>query len=392
MSALPTIDEALALVLAQVRRLPPEEVPVEEAGGRILAEAARATIDLPPFDSSAMDGFAVLAADTPGTLEVVGSSAAGRPADRPLVPGRAIAISTGAVVPAGADAVVPVERTERHGDAVQVEDVSPGENVRPRGGDLRADGVVVEAGAAVGPAQLGALVAAGVVSVRCGRRPHVAVLATGTELQRVGTPLAPGQIYESNTVMLAAQLRRAGAEPEVLETVADDEAETRTALERGLAADVLVTSGGVSVGEHDLVRALLAELGAVEVFWRVAVKPGKPVAFSTRGDTLVFGLPGNPVSSLVGFELFVRPALLALQGAARPAPVFLPGRLAEPLPRNAARTELVRARVEDGGVLRPVRGQESHMIGRAATATALLLVPMGEGELAAGADVSWLPL
>jgi molybdopterin molybdotransferase len=256
---------------------------------------------------------------------------------------------------------------------------------------VRAGDAVVEAGTPLGPVQLGALAAAGVASVRCGRRPRVAVLATGTELQRVGEPLAPGQIYESNTVMLAAQLRRAGALPEVLDPVADDADETRGALRRGLEADVLVTSGGVSVGEHDLVRALLAELGAQEVFWRVAVKPGKPVAFATRGSTLVFGLPGNPVSSLVGFELFVRPALLALQGAAAPAPAFLPGRLAEPLARNPVRTELVRARVEDG-LLRPVRGQESHMIGRAASATALVLVPLGAGELAAGADVSWLPL
>ncbi|HLK46441.1 MAG TPA: molybdopterin-binding protein, partial [Acidimicrobiales bacterium] len=166
---------------------------------------------------------------------------------------------------------------------------------------------------------------------------------------------------------------------------------TRAALERGLQADVLVTSGGVSVGEHDLVRGLLAELGVREVFWRVAVRPGKPVAFGTRGETLVFGLPGNPVSSLVGFELFVRPAVLALQGAAQPAPAFLPGLLAEPVARNPGRTEFVRARLADGA-LRPVRGQESHMIGRAAAASALVLVPLGDGELAAGGAVSWLPL
>jgi molybdopterin molybdotransferase len=154
---------------------------------------------------------------------------------------------------------------------------------------------------------------------------------------------------------------------------------------------VLLTSGGVSVGEHDLVRGLLADLGAVEVFWRVAVKPGKPVAFSTRGSTLVFGLPGNPVSSFVGFELFVRPALAALQGASHPAPAYAPGRLATAVPRNAGRDELVRARLESG-LLHPLRGQESHMIARAALATALVLVPRGDGELAAGAEVNWLPL
>jgi molybdopterin molybdotransferase len=232
----------------------------------------------------------------------------------------------------------------------------------------------------------------GLDAVRCARRPRVAVLATGTELRRPGDPLRPGEIYESNTVMLAAQLRRAGADAEVLGVVADNPSATRAALERGLAADLLLTSGGVSVGEHDLVRGLLAELGAVEVFWRVAVKPGKPIAFSTRGTTLVFGLPGNPVSSFVGFELFVRPALDALQGARDPAPAYLPGRLALPLPRNPARDELVRARVGDDGRLHPLSGQESHMIGRAALATALVLVPRGAGDLAAGSDVSWLTL
>jgi molybdopterin molybdotransferase len=252
--------------------------------------------------------------------------------------------------------------------------------------------VVVEAGTDLGPAQVGALAAAGVVSVRCGRRPRVALLATGSELRPPGETLGPGQIYESNTPMLAAQVRTAGGEPLLLGVVADDEAATRAALERGLEADVLVTSGGVSVGEHDLVRSLLATLGAEEVFWRVAVKPGKPVAFAVRGETLAFGLPGNPVSSLVGFELFVRPALRALQGAAEPGPRYLPGRLAEPLGRSPGRDQLVRARVEASGLLRPLRGQESHMIARAASANALVLVPRGEGELPADAEVSWLPV
>jgi molybdopterin molybdotransferase len=387
-----TIDEALALVLARVRPLPAEDVPVADAYGRVLAEPAPAAVDLPPFDSSAMDGYAVRARDTPGTLTLAGESAAGRPAGRALDAGEAIRISTGAVVPTGADAVVPVERTEHEGESVRVEGVAPGENVRPRGGDARAGEPVVAAGTSVGPVQVGALLGAGVTRVRCARAPRVALLATGTELRPPGEPLSPGEIYESNSAMLAAQVRSARAVPSLLGTVADDEAVTRDALARGLEADVLLTSGGVSVGEHDLVRALLASLGAEEVFWRVAVKPGKPVAFAVRGETLVFGLPGNPVSSLVGFELFVRPALRALQGLADPAPAYLPGRLTEALRRNAARDELVRARAEAGGVVRPVRGQESHMIVRAAAANALVLVPRGDGELAAGAEVSWLPL
>jgi molybdopterin molybdotransferase len=253
--------------------------------------------------------------------------------------------------------------------------------------------VIVERGDVLRPPQLGALAAAGVVLVRCARKPRVSVLATGSELRAPGEQLAPGEIYESNSVLLAAQLESAGAEVTVLHSVSDDADATRAALERGLDSDVLVTSGGVSVGPHDLVRGALAELGAEEVFWRVAVRPGKPIAFAVRGGTLVFGLPGNPVSSLVGFELFVRPALLALQGARDPGPAYLPGRLGATLQRNEHRDDLVRARtrIEDGAVvLEPLTGQESHMIVRSATASALVLVPRGSGALAEGAQVSYL--
>ena len=391
MSGLPTIDDALALVLERVRPLSDEEVEVGAAAGRCLAEDAIARIDLPPFASSAMDGYAVRSADTPGVLVIAGRSAAGRPAGRTLAEGEAIAISTGAVVPDGADAVVPVEQTDRGEPEVKVEQVAAGENVRPRGGDVHAGDAVVAAGALLGPVQVGALASAGLATVRCGRAPRVAILATGTELRRPGESLGAGQIYESNSVLLAAAVRSAGAEPELLGAVADDAAATCAALERGLAADVLVTSGGVSVGEHDLVRASLAELGAEDVFWRMAVKPGKPIAFAVRGGTLAFGLPGNPVSSLVVFELLVRPALLALQGMRDPAPAYLPGILGATLRRNATRDELVRARFDDG-VLHPLSGQESHMIGRAANANALVLVSRGEGEVRRGEQVRWLRL
>lgn len=390
MKALPGIDEALALVLARVQPLAAENVLVREAAGRVVAEPAAAVTDLPPFDSSAMDGYAVRAADTPGTLAVVGHAAAGKPETRELAAGEAIAISTGAVVPSGADAVVPVERTS--GD-VEVERVDPGDNIRPRGGDAHTGDVVAERGDVLRPAQLGSLAAAGLAVVRCARRPRAVVFATGSELRTPGEALAPGEIYESNTVMLAAQLESAGADVTVLAPVIDDERATRDALERGLEADVLVTSGGVSVGQHDLVRGALAELGAEEVFWRVAVKPGKPIAFAVRGATLVFGLPGNPVSSLVGFELFVRPALLALQGACDPGPAYLPGRLGAAAHRNEHRDELVRARtrIEGGAVLLdPLIGQESHMIVRSAPASALVLVPRGPGELAVGAQVRYV--
>jgi molybdopterin molybdotransferase len=390
---LPGIDEALELVLARVRPLGAEDVPIGEAAGRVVAADARAAVDLPPFDSSAMDGYAVRAVDTPGSLAVSGQSAAGRPAGETLGPGEAIAISTGAVVPEGADAVVPVERTAQEGSAIRVEEVPPGASVRRRGGDVRAGEVVVGSGTRLGPPQIGALAAAGVAVVSCARRPSASVLATGTELRAPGETLAPGEIYESNAALLRAQLLSAGATAAVLAPVADDAPATREALARGLEADVLVTSGGVSVGPHDLVRAGLAELGAEEVFWRVAVKPGKPIAFAVRGDTLVFGLPGNPVSTLVAFELFVRPALLALQGLREPRPRYLPGRLARAVQRNEHRDELLRARTrvgEDGVIVEPLGGQDSHMIVRAASADALALVPRGDGELAAGAAVSYL--
>jgi molybdopterin molybdotransferase len=391
-----TFEQAQALVLARARPLAAEHVPVWGAAGRVTAEPVRAIVDLPPFASSAMDGYAVRAEDVPGTLPVVAQIAAGSPAARGLAAGEAMAISTGGVIPDNADAVVPVEYVVHHDNTIEVgEAVAPGTHVRPRGGDVAVGDAVVPAGVRLGPAQLGALAAAGVASVSCARRPRVAILATGTELARPGEPLGPGQVYEANGLILAAALAAVGADIEQLPAVADDAAAHRQALEHGLTADVLVSSGGVSVGPHDLVRSIEAELGVEEVFWRVAIKPGKPVAFGVRGATLVFGLPGNPVSSLVGCELFVKPALRALQGVRDPLPGLRPGVLAAPLARNPARDEFVRARSRldrDGVVLEAVAGQDSHMIVRAAAADALVHVPRGEGELAAGSAVAWLRL
>ena len=396
MPPLLSIDDALARVLSRAHPLAAENVPVAEAAGRVLAKDVAARVDLPPFASSAMDGFAVRAADLPGRLPVVFRIAAGLPAERPLGPGEAMEISTGGAVPEGADAVVPVEVVVETDNAIEVGDpVRPGAHVRPAGGDVRAGERVLEKGAVLGAAQVGALAAAGVANVLCARRPSVVVLSTGTELRAPGDELGPGQIYESNGPMLAAAFETAGALVERIGPIADDEEAHREALLSGLAADVLVSSGGVSVGPHDLVRRILAELGVEEDFWGVAVRPGKPLAFGTRGETLVFGLPGNPVSSLVAVELFVRPALLALQGAARPGPRYESARLASAIRRNAARDELVRARTrfEAGEALvEPLTGQESHMIARAAAADALVLVPAGEGELSAGERVGYLRL
>jgi molybdopterin molybdotransferase len=390
------LEEAQRRILDRVVRLPVERIALGEAAGRVLTEPATARVDLPPFDASAMDGFALRAEDTPGSLPVAERIAAGRPASRDLRAGEAMGIATGAAIPAGADAVIPLEHVADHDNSIEIaEPVPAGSNVRPRGGDLRAGEVVVPAGARLGPAQLGALAAAGIADISSTARPRAAVLSTGSELRRPGERLEPGQIYEANSILLAAQLESAGAVVDQLDAVADDEEAHRAALERGLEADALVTSGGVSVGPHDLVRSVGAELGIEEVLWGVAVKPGKPLWFGVRGQTLVFGLPGNPVSSLVCFELFVRPAVLSLQGASEPLPRFQPGRLARGLRPNALRTELVRARsrVADGEVeLEVVTGQESHMIARAAGADALVLVPAGDEELAAGSRVSFLPL
>ncbi len=396
MPQLLSIDEALARVLARVRPLEAERVPVTEAAGRVLAEAVAALIDLPPFPSSAMDGFAIKAADVPGELPIVFRIAAGVPAERPLAAGEAMEISTGGSVPDGADTVVPIENVVEIDNRLQVPNpVTSGAHIRPIGGDVRAGDALLTAGTLLGAAQVGALAAAGIAEVSCSRRPRVVVLSTGTELRAPGEALGPGQIYESNGPMLAAAFEAAGALVDRIGPVADDEEEHRRALEWGLEADVLVSSGGVSVGPHDLVRRILGELGVEEDFWGVAVRPGKPLAFAARGATLVFGLPGNPVSALVAVELFVRPALRALQGDSSPGPNYATARLAASVRRNAARDELVRARrVREGDetVLEPVSGQESHMIARAAGADALVLVRAGDGELAAGDTARYLPL
>jgi molybdopterin molybdotransferase len=395
MSELLTIDEALERVLENVRLLEVEDVAVEESLGRVVREPARAVVDLPPFASSAMDGFAVRAAETPGEVPVAFRVAAGSAPPGPLPVGSAAGIATGGTVPEGADAVVPVEIADDRGDVVVIPVAAGGQHIRPRGGDVHAGDVIVGAGTRVGAVHVGALGAAGVASIVCSERPRVAIVATGSELRSPGESLGPGQIYESNRRMIAAALAGSGAEIDVLPVVRDDENAHRVALEQALDADVVVSSGGVSMGPHDLVRKVTADLGVQEIFWGVAIKPGKPLAFGVRGATLVFGLPGNPVSSLVGALVFVQTALLALQGHANPAPPYAPGRLAAALRRNPHRDEFVRARrleSTDGTVLAPVTGQESHMIVRAATADALVHVPRGEGDVPAGGFARYLPL
>lgn len=384
------IAEARRRVLAEARPLAASDVAVADALGRVLAEDVTAAHDVPPFDSSAMDGYAVVAGPE-AELPVVDESRAGHPAARTLEPGQAILISTGAMIPTGADSVVPVERTEERDRAVSVPAWEPGRNVRRAGEDMRAGETVIATGTAVGPAELAVVVAAGRERVRCGARPRVAVLATGDELVEPGAPLAPGQIRNSNAYALAAMAERAGAEVVERRSVADDPEPTRNALGAALAAsDVVCVSGGVSVGVHDHVRPALAALGVEERFWGVRLKPGKPTWFGAAPDgTLVFGLPGNPVSAMVTFHLFARPALRRLAGA-EPDDLRTRALLDEPVACSPRREQAIRCRLaagDDGWHVRPTKEQGSHILTSMLGAGALALVPAGEGELPAGARV-----
>jgi molybdopterin molybdotransferase len=395
-----SVDEAQRIVLERAKRLDPERVPIERAAGRVLAEPVAALVDLPPFPSSAMDGYALRSADTanpPTRLPIAARIAAGSPADRALAPGEAMAISTGGAVPEGADAVVQLELVEESDEAINVpQPVAQGANVRERAGDVSVGDIVLEPGARLGPAQVAALAAAGVSEVQCSKRPRGGILVTGSELRQPGEPLGAGEIYESNGVLLATALQLAGAVPAQLGVVADDADEHERAMERALLGfDMLITSGGASVGPHDLVRATQAKLRVEELFWGVSVKPGKPVAFGVRRDHLVFNLPGNPVSVLVTFELFVRPAVNVLLGVADPLPEYRRAILASTVKRNPHRDEYVRARRRREGdtvVVDPLPGRESHMIASAARADALVAVEAGDGELAAGDEIRYIAI
>jgi molybdopterin molybdotransferase len=383
------IATARELVLSAVRPLGSEELPVADALGRVLATDLAAAEDLPPFDSSAMDGYAVIAGPA-GELEVVDESRAGHPATHTMASGQAIEISTGAQMPAGADAVVPVERVQVSNGRVTVPETAPGNNVRYRGDDIRNGQPVMSAGTELGPAELAVAASLGHERVTVGVQPRVVILATGDELVEPGQPLGPGQIRNSNTVGLAAQAARAGAEVVASEIVRDNLEATTAALSDALErADVVCVSGGVSVGPHDHVKPALSSLGVEERFWRVALKPGKPTWFGTRGEKVVFGLPGNPVSAMVTFHLFARPALRALAGAGADD-TRATAILDQQLPRNTARDEVVRCRLraeDDGWHVSPTKNQSSHILTSMLGAEAFALVEAGDGEIEAGSRV-----
>ncbi len=392
------IERARELVLERVRPADAEPVPLREALGRILAEPIAAADDVPGFDNSAMDGFAVRSEDVSGATDenpvdliVVGESRAGHPASRDLGPGEAIAISTGAMIPAGADAVVRVEDTARAGERVLVRaEVPTGNNVRRAGDDVRRGASLLGPGARLGAAELGALASVGVAEVRCARRPSVAVLLTGDELVEPGAPLGPGQIRDSNAYAVPPLASGAGAELAGVEIVGDDRAATVAALERTLAADVAVICGGVSVGEHDHVRPALEQLGVEQVFWGVSLRPGKPTYFGVAADgTLVFGLPGNPVSAMVTFVLFVRPALLAMQGT-DPEAGRVTARLAVDYVTAPGRAEAIRVALStgpDGWVATPTGPQGSHVLTSMLGADGLAFAAAERDALLAGEPI-----
>ena len=387
MAGLLSIDEARAAVLEAVVPLGCERVHVDDALDRILAEDVTAAGDVPPFDNSAMDGFALAAGPAGRELAITGESRAGAPAAGAPAQGEAIRVSTGALVPDGTDAVVPVEQTQTTDGRVQVgAEVRPGQHIRRAGEDMRRGTKVVASGTRLGPAELGAAVVAGRAHVEVARRPRVALLITGDELRDPGEPLGPGEIHESNGTTLAALVARAHGDVVHRGRVGDTREATERAIGEALgAADVLVLSGGVSVGPHDHVKPALERNGVTQRFWRVALRPGKPTWFGTSEDRLVFGLPGNPVSAMVTFLLFVRPALARLQGAPAAAK-RIRAVLAEDVERNPGRDEAVRVTL-DGTAATPTGPQGSHQLTSMLGADGLAIVTAGDGTAARGETV-----
>jgi molybdopterin molybdotransferase len=394
-------EAARELVLEAAVRLGSEPVELRECLGRVTASEVRSEIAIQPFDNSAMDGYALRSADIEGEqrrLRLVGESRAGRPSPVPVAQGEAVWISTGAMVPAGADAVLPVEDArEEAAELLPGRSVQPGEHIRRAGEDVKAGEVLLGPGQRIGAAEVAVLAAAGVAQVQCAERPRVAILGSGDELVAPGEPLGPGQIHDSNSYALSALVREAGADPVHLAHLPDDAAATRQAIRAALSrgVDVLLVAGGVSVGRHDHVKAALAELGVEERFWRVAMRPGAPTWFGVlrRDDarpTLVFGLPGNPVSAMVTFHLFARPALRAMSGL-DPDAGRTHATLAAAYRKKPGKAHYLRCRLEltdDGWRAHVTReSQGSHVLTSMLGADALAVIPIEAEEVAAGERV-----
>jgi molybdopterin molybdotransferase len=394
MARVRTVEEHQAVVARLLGPLAVEEVPVAAAAGRVLARDVPALVALPGFDNSAMDGYAARSAevgtateDAPVRLPVAADIPAGRTDVPPLEPGTVHRIMTGAPVPVGADVIVPVERTDAGTDVVTITGApAAGTHLRHAGEDIAAGAVALPAGTALGPAQLGLAAAVGHATLPVRRRPRVLVLSTGSELVEPGRPLAPGQIYESNSVLLAAAVEDAGGEARTLHFVPDDVDQFLTTVRAELAhADLLITSGGVSAGAYEVVKDAFGALGTVE-FAKVAMQPGGPQGAGTVDGVPVVTLPGNPVSSFVSFEVFVRPALRRALGHVTPERLRTSARLSEQLRSPAGRRQFLRGRF-DGRVVTQVGGPGSHLVAHLARANCLVVVPEDVTELPAGAEV-----
>lgn len=387
------VEEAVALTLALAGVPQPEEVALDDALGRVLLEPARARLTQPPFDASAMDGYAIRSADLPGPFRVTGEAAAGRAWSGTAEPGTAIRIFTGAPVPAGYDRVVMQEATARDGDRLTVTDASGGTNIRPRGLDF-AEGDSFAPARRLTPADLGLLAAMNVPRVTVARRPRVAILAGGDELVPPGTEPGEGQIVSSNDIALAAMVAEAGGLPRRLPIARDTEESLRASFAAAAGCDLVVSIGGASVGDHDLIGSVTADLGMERAFWRIAMRPGKPLVAGRLGPAAFLGLPGNPVSAIVCGLVFMQPLLRRMQGlAADPAPIR--ARLARDLPPEGPRQHYLRARLspgEDLPLLDPFPDQDSARLGLMAAADALLVRPAHDPARAAGEVVAALPL
>ena len=403
-AAMQSVESYLSDVLAVIRPLPPRELRLDKAGGAVLAEDVAAAWALPPFDNSGMDGYAVLAADVaaatperPVTLPVRGEIPAGDTRQHDLARGTCLRIMTGAPLPSGADAVVPVEWTDDGSAHVTISRAAePGNAIRRAGGDAAVGDVLLPAGTRVGPVQIGLLAAAGRDTVIARPSPRITVMSTGNELIEPGQPVRPGQIWESNSRMLAAAAQQAGYRARRHAIVPDDKAAVLAAIEEALAdTDLLVTTGGVSMGgEHDIVKAALLGLGTV-TFRKIAMQPGMPQGFGVVGpaDTPIFTLPGNPVSAYVSFQLFVRPAASVLQSLGPERLAATSAELAGPVRSPAGRRSYLRGVLDTAaGTVAPVSGQSSHQLAALARADALIIVPESVTELPGGTQVDVLVL
>ncbi|KFI33063.1 molybdenum cofactor biosynthesis protein MoaA [Haematobacter missouriensis] len=389
-------EEAQARVLALVSPLTVETVPLREAAGRVLAEPVLAGRDQPPFDASVMDGYAITAADhrTGAKLRVIGEAGAGHAHPGRLSPGEALRIFTGAPVPEGAAAVVPQEDTSRDDTLVTLDHVDPESSyIRPRGGDF-AVGATLPAPRRLSPADLALIAAMNLPDVRVRRRPVVAIVATGDELVMPGETPRPDQIVSANSFALAAMIEAEGGIARILPLARDEFDALRTVLDLTAGADLIVTIGGASVGDHDLMSQRGKDLGLELEFHRIALRPGKPLMAGRRGNVPLLGLPGNPASAMVCAVLFLLPMLRAMQGHSDPLPRPRTARLSRDVAGNGNRAHFMRARLEETGalpLLHPAESQDSSLIAVLSDSNALLFRPIGDPPRKAGETVAWFP-